>query len=247
MTPASTPCVPTSATEVAERLQAVLRRVEAAARLAGRCPQDTKVLPVTKTVPASVLRLAAQAGVRRVGENKVQEARAKHDELAGLGLEWVLIGHLQTNKAKDVAAFATELQSLDSLRLAQALDRRLQAAGRGLDVYVQVNTSGEASKSGLAPEEVAAFLRELGSYSSLRVQGLMTVAAHSQDTQRVRACFRLLRSLRDDGLQAGTVGPGLLSMGMSGDLDVAVAEGSTCVRVGQAVFGARPTTGLSAR
>ena len=140
-----------------------------------------------------------------------------------------------------MVAFADEFQALDSLRVAQALDRRLQAAGRGLDVYVQVNSSGEASKFGLEPAEVPAFLAALPACSSLRVRGLMTLAARTDDQARVRECFRTVRALRDAGLQDGTVGDGQLSMGMSGDLELAVEEGSTCVRVGQAVFGPRPT------
>ena len=140
-----------------------------------------------------------------------------------------------------MAAFADEFQALDSLRLAEALDRRLQAAGRSLDVYVQVNSSGEPSKFGLEPDDVAAFLAALPAYSSLRVRGLMTLAAHTDDAARVRECFRIMRRLRDAALQAGTIGDGLLSMGMSGDFEAAIEGGSTCVRVGQAIFGARAT------
>ncbi|SPT52502.1 Predicted enzyme with a TIM-barrel fold [Actinomyces bovis] len=228
-----------SVEEVRARLAAVQARVAAAATAAGREPSEIAVLPVTKTVPEATLRLAAAAGVTRMAENKVQEARAKAEAMADLVITWSLIGHLQTNKAREVATFASELQSLDSLRLAEALDRRLQAAGRSLEVYVQVNTSAEQSKSGLAPTEVPSFLKALAAYASLRVVGLMTIAANTEADARVRACFRLLRELRDQALDAGTVGAGRLSMGMSGDLEAAVAEGSTCVRVGQAIFGAR--------
>lgn len=231
---------PQEVRRVTEGLAAVRARIEAAARTAGRDPAGVRLLAVTKTVSPARLRAAHAAGVRQMGENKVQEARGKAEALADLGIHWVLIGHVQTNKARDAALVAQEVQSLDSLRLAQALDRRLQAAGRGLDVYVQVNTSGEDSKFGLPPEQVADFLARLPAYQSLRVRGLMTLAARSQDTGRVRACFDLLRELRDAGRQAGTVGDGLLSMGMSGDLEEAVMAGSTCVRVGQAIFGARP-------
>lgn len=174
-----------------------------------------------------------------MGENKVQEALRKSENLAELGIRWVLIGHLQSNKAKDVARFADEFQALDSLHLAQALDRRLQAEGRQLDVYVQVNSSGEESKFGLEPSEVAGFLREVAAFDSLRVRGLMTLAAHTDDEDRIRECFRVMRELRDAGLQEGTVGDGQLSMGMSGDFELAIEGGSTCVRVGQAIFGAR--------
>lgn len=229
----------------AARLAAVTARIEDAARAAGREAGDVQLLPVSKTHPSAALRQAWLAGASRLGsfgENRVQEALAKSRDLADLPVRWSVIGHLQTNKVKDLVTFASELQSLDSLHLAQALDRRLQAAGRGLDVYVQVNSSGEASKTGLPPEEVLAFLAGLRACSSLRVRGLMTIAAHTTDTEEVRRCFRLTRELRDQALQDGTVGEGLLSMGMSGDLELAVAEGSTCVRVGTAIFGARDYT-----
>jgi len=222
-------------------LDAVRARIDAAAKRAGRDAAEIRLLPVSKTVPEERLRTAFAAGITQMGENKVQEAQRKSENLADLGISWSVIGHLQTNKAKNVAAFADEFQALDSLRVAEALDRRLQAAGRDLDVYVQVNSSGETSKFGLEPTEVPAFLKALPTYSSLRVRGLMTLAAHTEDEARIRECFRLMRSLRDAGLQAGTIGDGQLSMGMSGDFELAIEGGSTCVRVGQAIFGPRPT------
>ena len=242
MTPDS-PVVPDpqEAAQISANLAAIRTRIDAAAAAAGRSPSEVRLLPVTKTVPEDRLRAAFAAGVTEMGENKVQEAKRKSTEMADLGIHWALIGHLQTNKAKDVVAFAHEFQALDSLHVAEALDRRLQAAGRSLDVYVQVNSSGEESKFGLEPDAVTAFLAALPVYSSLRVRGLMTLAAHTDDRERVRECFRLMRRLRDAGREAGTVGDGLLSMGMSGDFELAIAEGATCVRVGTAIFGARPT------
>ncbi|HRE00501.1 MAG TPA: YggS family pyridoxal phosphate-dependent enzyme [Ilumatobacteraceae bacterium] len=227
--------------EFADNLAAVRARIDAAARRAGRDPAEVRLLPVSKTVPQERLRLAVAAGCSQLGENKVQEAVRKSREMADLGIAWSVIGHLQTNKARDVVAVAAEFQALDSVRVAEALDRRLQAAGRGLDVFVQVNTSGEESKFGLAPEDLPAFLAELPNYSSLRVRGLMTLAIFSDDTIAVRGCFTLLRTLRDRARDTdpGLIGPGELSMGMSGDYELAVEEGATCVRVGQAIFGAR--------
>ena len=222
-------------------LAAIRARIDAAAERAGRDAAEIRLLPVSKTVPEERLRTAFAAGITQMGENKVQEAQRKSENLADLGISWSVIGHLQTNKAKNVAAFADEFQALDSLRLAGALDRRLQAAGRGLDVYVQVNSSGEPSKFGLEPDDVADFLAALPAYSSLRVRGLMTLAANTSDEARVRECFSIMRRLRDAALEAGTVGDGLLSMGMSGDFEAAIEGGSTCVRVGQAIFGARAT------
>jgi pyridoxal phosphate enzyme (YggS family) len=153
-----------------------------------------------------------------------------------------VIGHLQTNKAKYVARLASEFQALDSLKVAEALDRRLAIEGRQLDVFVQVNTSGEASKFGLPPEDAEAFVRHLPGFTHLRVRGLMTLAVFSADDARVRRCFIRLRELRERLRQAAPDGISLdeLSMGMSGDFETAIEEGATVVRVGQAIFGPRP-------
>jgi len=221
----------------------VQARIEAACQRAGRDPASVRLLPVSKTKPESSLRLAHAAGCRMLGENKLQEAYRKWEAMQDLtDLHWSVIGHLQTNKAKLVARFASEFQALDSLRVAEALDRRLQMEGRVLDVFVQVNTSGEVSKYGLSPEDVAAFVQELPAFSALRVRGLMTLALFSSEAERVRQCFILLRNLRDQLRQAAPAGIALdeLSMGMSGDFEIAIEEGATVVRVGQAIFGARP-------
>ncbi len=227
--------------DFARNLDAVQARIARAAARAGRDPRSVRLLPVSKTVAEDRLRNAVAAGYHRLGENKVQEAKRKSENLADLDVSWAVVGHLQTNKARDVAAFAAEFQALDSLRLAEALDRRLQAAGRSLDVFVQVNTSGEESKYGLSPDEVPAFLAALPRFETLRVQGLMTLALFSSDLERVRACFVRLRTLRDQARDTDPdlIGPGELSMGMSGDFEVAIDEGATCVRVGQALFGSR--------
>ena len=223
-------------------LAAVQARIVAACQRVGRDPDSVRLLPVSKTKPEVTLRLAYAAGCRMLGENKPQEAYRKWEAMAGLAdLRWSLIGHLQSNKAKLVARFASEFQALDNLRVAEALERRLQTEGRALDVFVQVNTSGEASKFGLAPDAVAAFLRELPAFPALRVRGLMTLALFSAEADRVRECFVLLRGLRDRLRQEAPAGVGLdeLSMGMSGDYEIAIEEGATVVRVGQAIFGAR--------
>ncbi|CAB3627602.1 YggS family pyridoxal phosphate-dependent enzyme [Achromobacter aegrifaciens] len=225
-------------------LATVNGRIADAARRAGRDPATVRLLPVSKTVEEARIQLAYEAGCRYLGENKLQEVSRKWEAMADLtDLRWSVIGHLQTNKAKLVARYAAEFQALDSLRVAEALDRRLQAEGRQLDVFVQVNTSGEASKYGLQPDETAAFLRELPAFSGLRVRGLMTLALFSAEAARVRECFVLLRTLRDQLRQDAPAGIGLddLSMGMSGDYEIAIEEGATVVRVGQAIFGARNT------
>ncbi len=223
-------------------LATVRARIEAACARAGRSADAVRLLPVSKTVDESRIRCAYAAGCRELGENKVQEAYRKWEAMADLAdLRWSVIGHLQTNKARLVARFASEFQALDSLRVAEALERRLQAEGRALDVFVQVNTSGEASKYGLAPAEVASFLRTLSAFSALRVRGLMTLALLSGEAARVRECFVRLRELRERLRQevGGTLDE--LSMGMSGDYEIAIEEGATVVRVGQAIFGARST------
>ena len=224
-------------------LATVHARIAAACQRVGRDAASVRLLPVSKTKPEAVLRQAYAAGCRMLGENKPQEAHRKWEAMADLAdLRWSVIGHLQTNKAKLVAQCASEFQALDSLRVAEALERRLQAEGRALDVFVQVNTSGEASKYGLHPDDVAAFLRELPAFSALRVRGLMTLALFSAEAERVRQCFVLLRGLRDRLRQDAPAGIelGELSMGMSGDYEIAIEEGATVVRVGQAIFGARP-------
>lgn len=225
-------------------LAAVRSRIAAACRASGRDPADVRLLPVSKTVDEARVRMAYAAGCRWLGENKVQEAHAKWEAMADLeDLNWSVIGHLQTNKAKLVARFASEFQALDSLRVAEALDRHLQAQGRAIDVLVQVNSSGEASKYGLPPDEVPNFVRQLPAFSALRVRGLMTLAALSADAAVVRKCFVLMRRLRDRLREDASDGMDLreLSMGMSGDYPMAVEEGATVVRVGQAIFGARAT------
>lgn len=227
--------------EFRRNLATVEQHIGDACARAGRERSQVRLLPVSKTVDEPRLRAAIAAGLRSFGENKVQEAKAKAAALADVpGLSWSVIGHLQTNKARDVVAFADEFQALDSLRLAEALDRRLQAAGRALDVFVQVNTSAEESKYGLPPEQVSDFLAALPQYSALRVRGLMTLAVFSSDIEAVRACFVRLRTLRDQ-LRDRFEGLDDLSMGMSGDYQLAIEEGATVVRIGQAIFGRRPT------
>ena len=225
-------------------LDAIRARIDAACRAAGRDPGEVRLLPVSKTVDEARLRQAHAIGIREFGENKVQEAMGKWEAMADLpDLRWVLIGHLQTNKAKYAARFASEFQALDSLRVAEALDAQLQKQGRALDVLVQVNTSGEATKFGLVPEEVSGFVRQLPAFASLRVRGLMTLALFSDDEARVRPCFVRLRKLRERLRQEAPEGIAMdeLSMGMSGDFELAIAEGATTVRVGTAIFGSRAT------
>lgn len=223
----------------AQNLARVQTRIAEACARAGRAPGEVRLLPVTKTVPSAVLRHAFAAGMRDFGENKLQEARDKQAALSDLPIRWNIIGHLQTNKVKYLVRFASEFHALNSLRLAAELNHRLEALGRDLDVFIQVNTSGEDSKYGLPPEALPAFIDQLANFPRLRPQGLMTLAILSADQVRVRRCFALLRNLRD-GAQALRPGITRLSMGMTSDFEIAIEEGADVVRVGQAIFGPRP-------
>lgn len=229
-------------TDVAANLAHLRDRIAAAAARSGRTADAVRLVLVTKTVPAERVREAIRTGQTDLGENKVQEGGKKAQALAGEPIRWSMIGHLQSNKVKDVLKFAAEVQSLDRLSLAAALEKRLQFLGKSLDVLVQVNTSNEASKYGLAPEDVPAFLKELTSFDTLRPKGFMTLARFTPDEAEVRRCFRVLRDIRDRALTDAPQGEALrhLSMGMSGDYETAIEEGATIVRVGQAVFGPRP-------
>ena len=231
--------VPMVHTHLAANWADIRRRVDEACHAAGRDPAEVSILPVSKTFGPGVVREAVALGLHRFGENKVQEIRDKSAQLADCGIDWVMIGHLQTNKAKDVARLVSEVQSLDRLELAEALHHRLRIEGRTIDVLVQVKTSSEESKYGLPPAGLPAFLDRLGRYDTLRVRGLMTLAMHTDDPAEVRVCFRQLRELRDAARASGHELP-RLSMGMSGDFPLAIAEGSTEVRIGTAIFGRRP-------
>ena len=228
-------------TTMAERVAQIRNRIDQACARAGRDPGEVTLLPVSKTFDVAAIREAIALGFTRFGENRTQEIAQKAPLLADCDVQWVVIGQLQTNKAKEVAKFAHELQSLDRLELAEALDRRLQQEGRAIDVLVQVKTSPEETKSGLEPSELFTFLRQLANYQTLRVQGLMTMAVLSEDTQAVRACFAQLKQLQGRAREEAIAGVSLerLSMGMSGDFEIAIEEGSTEVRVGSAIFGSR--------
>ncbi len=223
---------------LAARWQAVRERVDAACVAAGRDPSEVMILPVSKTVPVEVIREAVGLGLHRFGENKVQEIKAKFDPLADCAIKWIMIGHLQTNKVKEVARYVSEVQSVDRLELAEALHKRLQIEGRTLEVLVQIKTSAEETKYGLPAGQLPEFLDALRDFDTLRVRGLMTLAVHSDDEGEVRACFRMLRELRDRAIASGHDMP-RLSMGMSGDFALAIAEGATEVRIGTAIFGER--------
>ena len=224
---------------LAQRYKEVKNRVEQACIKAKRAPDSVRILPVSKTFGPDVLQEALDAGLRRFGENKVQEMKQKAEMFAEYPIDWVIIGYLQTNKAKEVARYASEVQSMDRLDLALALDKRLQLENRTLDVLVQVKTSPEQTKTGMSAEAVPAFLQELKAMQTLRPMGLMTVAENSDSEATVRACFAALRHLRQQCQDQTGLALPTLSMGMSGDFEAAIAHGATHVRVGSAIFGAR--------
>ena len=224
---------------IAAHLADARARIDAACARVGRDPGEVELLPVSKTHGVDLIREAVDAGWTRFGESKPQEAAAKASELAELDLDWVLIGHLQTNKAGVVAEVAAEFQALDSLRLAEVLDRRLQALGRRLPVLVQVNSSGEDTKGGFTPEELPDAVRALLTLDGLDVRGLMTLAANSPEESVVRACFTTMTDLQERLRDEHGGGFDVLSMGMSNDFELAVECGSTCVRLGTSIFGAR--------
>jgi hypothetical protein len=236
------------ASAVAERLGAAHERLSAAERASGRPVGSVRLLLATKTVPAGLVRAALQHSAvldgrpLLLGENRVQELVDKGPALADLAPEVHLIGHLQSNKVNAALRWAACVQTLDSPALASRLAARAAATGRPLEVMVQVNVSGEATKYGTDPGAAVGLALHVAALEHLRLRGLMTVGARSDDPAVVRAGYARLRSLRDAVLASGAPGTSSateLSMGMSGDLEDAVAEGATLVRVGTAVFGAR--------
>ena len=223
---------------IAANLEMVRGRMVTACARAGRAPEAVRLLAVSKTYGPEAVREAAAAGQRRFGENRVQEAAAKIPECPG-NLEWHLVGHLQGNKAAAAARLFDWVHSVDSAKLLEALDRHAAEAGRTLQVLVQVNVSGERSKSGLAPEAVPAVLALANPLRNVQISGLMTIPPLAEDPEKSRPFFRRLRELRDRwAAETGTELPEL-SMGMTHDLEVAIEEGATCVRVGTGIFGAR--------
>ncbi|MCY4160012.1 MAG: YggS family pyridoxal phosphate-dependent enzyme [Bacteroidetes bacterium] len=218
--------------QIIDRLYRVREAISSACRRAGRSEAEIKLIAVTKTWPPEVVRAALEAGLTDFGENKVQELVAKAPLFSSQN--WHMIGHLQRNKARQVITHAKEFHALDSIRLARALNQYAEEAGKVLSCFIQVNVSAEESKFGLLPDDVGDFLAKLDEYSFIHPAGLMTLA--SPDSRKVREEFRLLRSIRSKYVDLA--GPGL-SMGMSGDYEVAIEEGATHIRVGSALFGPR--------
>lgn len=232
-----------SADDIANNYNTVWVQVQTAALHAGRTPDSVHVLAVSKTQPLTVLDTALQAGITRFGENYVQELREKiaHCQVSTLQQpEWHFIGHLQKNKVKYIARDVTLIHSVDSVDLAKEIDKQAQKHNRIIDILLQVNTSGEESKFGCAPNAVVGLAQEVLSLPNIRVRGLMTIAAFADDPEVTRPMFSLLRVLRDD-LQRHFPSTEFreLSMGMTNDFTTAIQEGATYVRIGTAIFGQR--------
>lgn len=222
-------------------LEEIRNRIAQAARRAGRDPERVRLVAVSKKVPVEMLREARACGQRLFGENYLQEAEAKIVEL-GPGYEWHFIGHLQSNKAGQAADLFDLVETVDRLKVATALDRGLSGGGRVLPVLLQVNIGREPQKSGVLPEEAEGLLRQLRELPNLLVRGLMVMPPFLEDAEAVRPFFRSTRELAAELADLGLLPPAgdvELSMGMSGDFEVAVEEGATLVRVGTALFGVR--------
>ncbi|PYN32720.1 MAG: YggS family pyridoxal phosphate-dependent enzyme [Candidatus Rokuibacteriota bacterium] len=220
-------------TDIRANLERVRERVAKAAERAGRRPADVLLIGVSKTVEVARIRQAIEAGVEALGENRVQEARDKVVEI-GRPVPWHLIGHLQTNKVRDALELFDVVHSLDRLDLAKELDKRARARGRTVAALVEVNLAGEASKGGVSPDGLGALLDAVAAMSAVSVRGLMAIPPEAKEPDDSRVWFRALRKLGE------RYGFSELSMGMSGDFEVAIEEGATMVRVGTAIFGPRP-------
>ena len=227
---------------IIHNLNVILKSIENACINAGRNPKEVKLLMATKTVSTDRIKIALQTGQTLIAENKVQEVKEKYEDLKNIPHTSHFIGHLQTNKIKDILKYGVQcVQSVDRLDLAEKLHQKLLAEEREMDILIQVNTSNEESKFGVSPENTLDLVKEISTLSTLKIKGLMTIGLFSSDEERVRTCFQLLKNLQQKitNLNLPNVEMKELSMGMSGDLEIAIQEGATIVRVGTAIFGER--------
>ena len=224
---------------IVENLAKIKLRIKNAAEFSGRNFNEIKLLLATKTVSAQNIITAIESGETLIGENKIQELKGKYEELKNTPHQTHFIGHLQTNKIKEVIKYADCIQSVDRLESAEKLQKRLEFENRTLDVFIQVNTSYEASKFGVSPENALNFAQQIKQLDRLNIKGLMTIGLFSTEQEKVRKCFQLLKKIQLQMLDKDF--PVYeLSMGMSNDLETAIEEGSTIIRVGTAIFGKRP-------
>lgn len=221
-------------------LQQVQQRIVAACEKAGRNPDEVRLVAVTKNVPVARIEEVLSAGITTIGENRVQEAWEKYQVL-GEKVHWHLIGHLQTNKVKRTLDFCEMIQSVDRLELGQVLSRQAQLAHREIEILVEVNTSGETTKWGVAPGQAIRLVSQLAQLPALKVTGIMTIGLFSADSKAVLACFQRLQAIFAQLQQAGIPNTSMrwLSMGMTDDFELAIQSGSNMVRIGRAIFGER--------
>jgi pyridoxal phosphate enzyme (YggS family) len=229
---------------VAENIAGVRERIDQAARRAGRNAEEITLMAVSKTFPPELIREAYEAGLRVFGENRVQEFTGKSDALRDLAdAEWHLIGHLQSNKANKAAELFSAVDSVDSVKLAEKLNAAAERLGKTLSVLIEVNVGGEEAKSGIDPQsrELDAIFESAPQFHKLNIRGVMTIPPFTDDPEGARPYFRHLRELRDriSARRLPHIEMATLSMGMSHDFEIAIAEGSTCVRVGTGIFGER--------
>lgn len=225
-----------------QNITTILHRIKKACENCNRNPDEVKLLLATKTVTPDKIKMAFEAAQTLIGENKVQEVKSKFNELAKYPHQKHFIGHLQTNKIKDILKYNVAcIQSLDRLSLAEKLHQRLTFDKKGIDVFIQVNTSSEESKFGTDPDNTIELVKQVAQFENIHIKGLMTIGLFSAETERVRKCFKLLKKLQQEVMQQNIPNVKMeeLSMGMSGDLETAIEEGSTMVRVGTAIFGPR--------
>lgn len=227
-------------TSLTDNYNEILGKIRAAAQKGGRRPEDVTVLPVTKTHPPGVIMGLKPLGLRVIGESRVQEFKDKYDALRD-HFDFHFIGHLQTNKVKPAVAMSQMIETVDSLRLAGAISAECEKQGREMDVLIQVNTSFEEAKSGVSPEGLMPLVKDIARLPHIHLKGLMTMAMATEDLEKARLCFRLLKTLEGQVNREGIDNAALttLSMGMSGDYEAAVEEGATLVRIGSALFGGR--------
>ena len=230
---------------ISENVQNIRQRIDLACHRVGRSPSEVTLVAVSKTFPAGLIREAVSAGVHDIGENYVQEVIGKRDLLSGLDIRWHFIGHLQSNKARQIAPWVHIVHAVDSVGLVREIDKHASRAGRTLEVLVEVNTTGESTKFGVAPKSAAELLQALEPFRNIRVGGLMTIGPFLPDPEGSRPMFRQLRLLKDQLSQVKQHNIDLrhLSMGMTGDFEVAIEEGATIVRIGTAIFGSRKKQG----
>ncbi len=231
--------------EILDNIAQIEKRISIACRKSNRDPKEVKLLLATKTVPAARIKVALNEGYTLIAENKVQELKEKFEELKGVEHTNHFIGHLQTNKIKDILKYNVAcIESLDRLELALKLHQRLLRENRSIEVLIQVNTSFEESKFGVSPENALELIKEVSELETLKIKGLMTIGLFSAQTEKVRKCFQLLKAIqiKAQALELPGVEMKELSMGMSSDLETAIEEGATIVRVGTAVFGQRTTS-----